>query len=211
MAAILGAALSPVPWRRRLGLSHPNGSVIAVIPAAVGMLALSQSLVCIIHFMGIAEGGALGMLQQVLESLAGGRLVLAVAIIGLLAGTAEELFFRGYMQTRLQQRLGAWAAVAIASALFGVLHLDPVHSPVALLMGFYLGYLAVSSGTIWLSIAAHVANNVVAVIGSAMGVDAPMTGPSLAGYIGILMVCIGCVRILTRASPQNSSPPRGLS
>ena len=61
--------------------------------------------------------------------------------IGVLPGFAEELLFRGYVQTRLSQRWGRWWGVGIAAALFGIMHIDPVHGTFAGIFGLYLGYL----------------------------------------------------------------------
>lgn len=44
-------------------------------------------------------------------------------ILGLWLGGVEELVFRGWMQTQLQQGFGPWLAAAIASLIFALAHL----------------------------------------------------------------------------------------
>lgn len=39
------------------------------------------------------------------------------------AGIGEELFYRRWLQTRLEAKLGTWAAISIASLLFAFMHL----------------------------------------------------------------------------------------
>lgn len=87
-------------------------------------------------------------------------------------GTAEELFFRGYVQTRLVERWGRKAGIAGAATLFGILHFDPIHSLMALLMGLFLGWLAERTGSVRLPIFVHVFNNLTSFL---LSLDAPST------------------------------------
>jgi len=43
-------------------------------------------------------------------------------------GVTEELFFRGFVQVRLVERLGGLAGIAVTALLFGLLHFDLVQS-----------------------------------------------------------------------------------
>src|SRR5207245_486355 len=89
-----------------------------------------------------------------------GRLagLLAVIIVGVVAGTAEEMFFRGYMQTRLVQRLPRVAAVGITAFCFGVFHLDWLHGLLALALGLYLGWITELTGSALPAVVCHVIN-----------------------------------------------------
>jgi membrane protease YdiL (CAAX protease family) len=71
----------------------------------------------------------------------------------------EELFFRGYVQTRLCARFGGWPGVIVTAALFGFLHLDWSHSPSAFVIGLFLGWLARCAGSIRPGLLAHAVNN----------------------------------------------------
>jgi membrane protease YdiL (CAAX protease family) len=46
------------------------------------------------------------------------------ARLALIIGPAEELFWRGFVQPRLQRRLGTWPGAAAASAAYGGAHLS---------------------------------------------------------------------------------------
>jgi membrane protease YdiL (CAAX protease family) len=46
------------------------------------------------------------------------------------------------------------------------MHADPVHSPVAALLGLYLGWITERAGSILPAVIAHVVNNAMAVLGA---------------------------------------------
>jgi membrane protease YdiL (CAAX protease family) len=78
--------------------------------------------------------------------------------------TAEEVFFRGWLQPLLCARWGPWFGLATTAALFGALHLIAgVHGPLAVanvfLAGLLFGLLALRSGGILAPLAAHFAWN----------------------------------------------------
>lgn len=65
-----------------------------------------------------------------------------LAAVALLAGVGEEMLFRGVIQGALTRGGGPWVGLAIASALFGLLHaVTPAYAILAALMGAYLGWL----------------------------------------------------------------------
>jgi membrane protease YdiL (CAAX protease family) len=165
-AATIGAALSRERMADRLRL---RGAAVrwSLVPAMVlGILALSNVLDGLLSLLGLADQGTLKFMTDVIGSARGGDLVLVLVVLALGAGLAEELFFRGFLQTRLAQRLPAAAAIVVAATCFGLMHFDPVHSPVAALLGLYLGWITERSGSILPAIVAHVVNNAMAVLGA---------------------------------------------
>ena len=101
------------PARLRLRPGREGGADLGV--AVVGTLALGQALDSLTVVLGLADRGGLVTIRRALEGAAGGELLLAVIVIGLFAGTAEEVFFRGFLQSRLRERWEAPGAVAAAS------------------------------------------------------------------------------------------------
>ncbi|PYN90442.1 MAG: hypothetical protein DMD87_01830 [Candidatus Rokuibacteriota bacterium] len=144
------AALRLVPGRE-------SGRTLVL--AVVGMLALGQTLDSLTVLAGLAQQGNMVMIRQALAQAVGPDLFLAVLIVGVLAGTAEEIFFRGYMQTRLVQRLPRGAAVFVTSLFFGVFHMDPLHGLLALILGLYLGWITELTGSALPAVVCHVVNN----------------------------------------------------
>ena len=66
------------------------------------------------------------------------------------------------MQRGLVRRLGAPVGILLASAIFGALHVDPIHAASAAALGLYLGIASHLAGGIRASIACHTVNNLVA-------------------------------------------------
>lgn len=50
-------------------------------------------------------------------------LIIAATATALTASVGEELFFRRWLQTRLEAGLGVWAGIGVTSVLFGLMHL----------------------------------------------------------------------------------------
>ncbi|AVJ16701.1 CPBP family intramembrane metalloprotease [Serratia sp. MYb239] len=70
---------------------------------------------------------------------------------------AEEALFRGYLQQRLTQWLGAWPALVIAALLFGAAHFPSgmLMAIFATLAGLLYGLAWMWSGRLWVPIALH--------------------------------------------------------
>jgi len=77
-----------------------------------------------------------------LAGIRGRSLALALLSFALVPGVAEELLCRGLLQRGLEVRYGATAAIVLASLFFGAIHLDPIYSCVAAVLGLYLGGIA---------------------------------------------------------------------
>ena len=105
----------------------------ALVVMVVGMLALGQALDSLTMLTGLGQRGSMVAIREALAQAVGPDLFLAVIVIGVLAGTAEEIFFRAYMQTRLGERFRPRLAVLIASACFGILHIEWLHAILAFL------------------------------------------------------------------------------
>jgi membrane protease YdiL (CAAX protease family) len=165
-AALIGAALSRERVADRLR-TRVAGVRWGLVPAMVlGILALSNVLDGLLTLLDLADQGTLKLMTDVIGSARGGELALVLAVMALGAGLAEELFFRGFLQTRLAQRFPPAVAIVAASVCFGIMHADPVHSPVAALLGLYLGWITERAGSILPAVIAHVVNNAMAVLGA---------------------------------------------
>jgi membrane protease YdiL (CAAX protease family) len=86
-------------------------------------------------------------------------------IIAVLAGLAEELFFRGCMQQIIQKIvINQHVAVWIGALIFSAMHFQFYGFVPRLLLGAVLGYLFVWSGSIWLPVIIHTVNNTIGVV-----------------------------------------------
>ena len=163
-AALLGAILSPDPWRQRLRLVATGATAGRIALVIVGVLAVSQALDSCVALLGLQRFGALDHINRVLAGASGAWLAVLAVAVALGPGIAEEMFFRGFMQTRLAQRFGAAAAIAVTAGCFGFIHFDLVHTPVAAVLGVFLGWAVERTGTIVPAMVAHVVNNLIAVL-----------------------------------------------
>jgi hypothetical protein len=81
-----------------------------------------------------------------------------------MAALSEELFFRGVLQNVLidcfkNKHVGVW----VGAIIFSAFHLQFYGFLPRILMGAYLGYLLVWTGSLWPGIIAHFLNNGLAV------------------------------------------------
>lgn len=91
----------------------------------------------------------------------------SVAVIGLLTGFSEELFFRGAFQRILESsNIRIWVAVWTTAAVFSAMHFQFFGFFPRLLMGMFFGYLFLWTGSIWPSAFAHTLNNTIVVVGA---------------------------------------------
>jgi membrane protease YdiL (CAAX protease family) len=185
--------------RFRLLPGWETGPTLAVM--TLGVLALSQTMDSVTRLMGLADQGSLALFRQALERAAGPDLFAAVVVLGFGAGIAEEVFFRGYMQSRLREHWPAPAAVLVTSVSFAILHLSAVHVVLAFALGVYLGFVAEITGSTLPSILCHVVNNVVFTLQTAVGFalldrDANLIAAAVGAGLFVL-----CVLWLRRATP----------
>lgn len=115
-------------------------------------------------------------------------LTLLPAALGLLflQVTAEEVFFRGYLQSQLAARGGhplIW--ILIPSIFFGFAHFDPVtmgnlawaYVAITTLFGILAADLTARTGTLGPAIAFHFANNILAIL--LLGISDHLSGLAL--------------------------------
>jgi membrane protease YdiL (CAAX protease family) len=169
----LPAMLSPVPFAKRLHLGRTRTCWWQDVLLVVASLAVGWTLTLLLTLLHLDRGGIIEDLDKAMGQMRGLLLAMGVLIIGVIGPLAEEVLFRGYVQTRLSERWGPLAAVLIAATLFGLLHFDLVHSPFAFGFGLALGYATERSGSIWPAVWAHMINNTVSVLLSASALAGP--------------------------------------
>ena len=128
----------------------------------------------------------------------------------LMAGFCEEVLFRGFILKGLQTRLGKNWALVMTSALFGIFHILP-HKMIATgLIGLWLGYLYLKTGSLWANAYAHAFNNAIALSAiyafhaSAKEVHEKTLFLPLPLLIGALVVFLVLMRFIKPASPEKA-------
>lgn len=185
LLALCGAALSRSPsLGARLGLHRGELSVATSLVLVVGFVALSSGLHQGLVALELRETGSLGEIDAIVREARARApsFLLALLALGIAPGIGEEILFRGFLQRGLVTRIGTHGGVVLSAAIFGLAHLDPVHSTLAFLLGAYLGAVTQLGGSIRPAILCHVVNNT-------LGVLAPALAPvplSIPGAWGIL-------------------------
>lgn len=159
LAWVLGCLLGPDPWQDwRWDGRH----------AALGV-AGSGPLVAVLVLLLRWPIGPLRRIERISRRLFGPLFapcsVAELALIAGMAGIGEEMFFRGFLQGFLAEHLGAWWALALASALFGILHtITPAYALMAAVMGAYLGWLLMITGDLLVPVIAHAVYDLAALV-----------------------------------------------
>jgi len=92
------------------------------------------------------------------------QLLLLLFVAAVSPAICEEVLFRGAILSGLRQRLGAWPAIILVGALFGLFHLDVFRIPPIAVLGMVLTYLTVRTGSIYAAMVVHLMNNSFAIL-----------------------------------------------
>ena len=88
-----------------------------------------------------------------------------LAVISLLAGVCEEVFFRSVFQGGLARHIGTIPALVVASVIFGCFHLvTKTYAVIATLIGAYLGVLWLATENLLAPITTHAVYDFVALV-----------------------------------------------
>ena len=133
-----------------------------------------------------------------------------IAGVCLSAPICEELFFRGTVQKGLLERLEPQRAVVMCALIFSAFHLDPVGFLARFELGVLFGLLALRTGSLWPSIAAHFANNAVSSLAYFATRDA--AEEPLVWWVPLSMAAAGSLGLvalvrLARVRPSVVTPP----
>lgn len=200
--ALGGTLLAGTGLRRGLALGPPRLSAAELLALAAGFVCTSHALSVALSLAGLRETGTLAELDRIVAAAHGPSRGLALVAIGVAPALGEELLFRGLVQQRALPRLGRLGAVLASSLAFGVLHLDPVQSPAAFVLGLYLGAAALLGASVWAASLCHGANNALAVLVPQLALAVPAgSEPALAGALaaaGLLVLALVARRLARR-------------
>lgn len=187
----------------------PTGRDLALgLVGAVLVMGSGQVMDSLGHIAGLMEGSSLDLIADLVRSLHPAWFVVLLVLGSVGPGVGEELFFRGYAQTRLVARWGRWTGILVTSALFGLIHLDPIHTPMAFLIGIVLGWMAETSGSVRPGMIAHGVNNATSFLFQRLTdpQELSATTHALLGGVGLavaIAAALGMRSILGRARSQS--------
>jgi membrane protease YdiL (CAAX protease family) len=107
------------------------------------------------------EESQIELIEQVLSQNLG--LVFSLFVMAVTPAICEEILFRGYLQRQFERSIGVVGAILATGIIFGLFHFRLTQFIPLGVIGMYLGYLTWRSGSLWLAIVVHFANNAFAV------------------------------------------------
>ncbi len=147
------------------------------------------------------------------------ELAIMIAGVSIAAPVCEEFFFRGVFQKgMLRTSLSQAGAVLLTAVIFSAFHFDPVGFVARVELGVLFGALRLYTGSLWPSIMAHSANNVVSSVlfltMREMGAESSDERPELRDVLALSaigMTAMGALLMLARGFPalwgKRQEPP----
>ena len=164
------------------------------------------------EFIGLPD-----MMQDTFRAMS--RNVFGIISIAIMAPLVEELLFRGAIQGHLLRKgMKPVYAILIASAVFGIVHMNPIQIPFAFAIGMIFGWLYYRTGSVVPGIIGHFINNSIACIQMAVMTKEEFNtktiewlgeGPTYALFAISLAITIGMFLYLKKrlpVAPDYTSP-----
>ena len=216
LLAVLVAAtcLSKVPWKARLNFGWGDVS-LRLVPlwclACLGCGVVGDWLVLVVEWLGVLDPSKSSYLEtfdRLAENLSVEQAVVFVVLISVLPGFVEEMFFRGYIQTRLVQRWPPWKSVSLCSFIFAAYHIDPLQSVALIPLALWLGFLAYRVDGILPSITCHLFNNFISallIVSLGPGIIDSEVTPGMVGYWIFVILCLTTAVVMLLRTPLSKS------
>ena len=144
--------------------------------------------------------------------LAMSRNIFGIISITIMAPLVEELLFRGAIQGyMLRKGMKPLHAILIASAIFGIIHMNPIQIPFAFAIGMIFGWLYYRTGSVVPGIIGHFINNSIACLQMATLTEEEFNtktiewlgeGPTYALFAISLAVMVGMFLYLKKRLPE---------
>lgn len=160
------------------------------------------------EFLGLPD-----MMQDTFRAMS--RNAFGILSIAVMAPLVEELLFRGAIQGHLlKQGMKPTSALLIASAVFGIIHFNPVQIPFAFALGLIFGWLYYRTGSVVPGIIGHFINNSIACFQMAITTKEEFNtttiewlgeGPTYALFALSFIIMIGMFLYLKKRLPEAPS------
>ncbi len=90
--------------------------------------------------------------------------ILIVIVVAVAPAICEEVMFRGFIQRSFEFKMKPFWAALITACFFGIYHFSPYGLIPLISLGFYFGYAAYKSDSIFVPMSLHFLNNFIAVM-----------------------------------------------
>lgn len=145
------------------------------------------------YFIGFLEKFGYTETEVRVPDLSGWRLLPAILVIAVLPAVFEETLFRGILTRNMHA--GGWglaAAVAVSGAMFSLFHGNPSQTLYQFVCGTCYALVAVRSGSVFPTVAAHFFNNAAVLVLEATGYGTSWT-MAQGAYIAVCAVSGLCL------------------
>ncbi len=169
----------------------------------IGTLGVQWLVSIALDATGLEPSRQLQEMWRMMSVPTGATAAFIALLISATPAICEEALFRGFGQRRLVERWHPAVAIAVASALFAVAHMDVQQSTGVFPIGLWLGFVAWRTGSLWVSGLCHFANNMSAFVfgrlwGNPTSGALPSTTPFLAAGAAFLFCTWLAARTLNR-------------
>jgi membrane protease YdiL (CAAX protease family) len=132
------------------------GWILSTVLAVLGILILASELNNILlRILPFSQD------NQLIQLLLKEEFIGVLITVGIVAPIVEELMFRGIILDGLRvHNYKVGTAVFASSLLFGLVHWDPINSIQTFLLGLFLCWLRISTGSLMLCVISHSVFNV---------------------------------------------------
>ncbi len=87
-----------------------------------------------------------------------------IFVVAVIPALCEETLFRGFVQKSFEQKLRPFWSILITAVFFGLYHFNPYGLVTLIALGAYFGFAAYMSNSIFVPMALHFFNNLIAVL-----------------------------------------------
>ncbi len=162
-------------WRRgrQLGFRKPKQMMWMVLTLIGMFLFMAIALDFLVTLpvsdwldLSLSSEREAGIEQEITQAKANNWLngLMSILAIGVMAPIAEEILFRGVIQTFFIRKLGAFIGILLSSFWFAAIHIDLGLFAPLFTIGLFLGFLRYRFDSIWPAIILHSLNNVTSVL-----------------------------------------------
>lgn len=112
-------------------------------------------------------------------------------LLGAVPAVCEEIYFRGFCQNSISAHLGKGISIVASAVIFALLHANPWHFHLYVLLGMLIGWVFAVTGSLWSAVVCHFVNNTWTFVGHHVGFSLPL-GEGF-GWNDLLFLSFGIV------------------
>lgn len=146
-----------------------------VIPLAVMFIGLQIATSEFDNLMRYLIKPSHKWIEQLHRTLIGTHPIILFISLVIVAPITEEFFFRGMLLRGMLKNHNYKIALISSAIMFGLIHFNPIMMLPAMIIGFFLGWIFILTGSLWCCFFCHAVNNLIVFIAVLLNIE-------LAGY-----------------------------